>query len=110
MDKMHILWLPNCALRFPRVLPRGEVWSKTHRMSNICWTQLEQLEVVDSINNGLHYISFFFFFFSVFSKAAPMASGDSQARGLIGAVAAGLHHRPNPTRNDEVAGSIPGLA
>ena len=31
-----------------------------------------------------------FFFFWVFSRAAPTAYGDSQARGLIGAVAAGL--------------------
>ena len=27
-----------------------------------------------------------------FPRAAPMANGDSQARGLIGAVATGLHH------------------
>ena len=33
---------------------------------------------------------FFFFFFFVFSRAAPTAHGGSQARGLIGAVAAGL--------------------
>ena len=36
-------------------------------------------------------ISHFFFFFAV-SKAAPEAYGGSQARGLIRAVAAGLHH------------------
>ena len=34
----------------------------------------------------------FFFFFFVFSRAASMAYGDSQARGLIGAIAAGLCH------------------
>ena len=38
---------------------------------------------------------FFFFFFFVFSRAAPMACGGSQARGLIGVVD---------------SGSIPGLA
>ena len=32
------------------------------------------------------------FFFSVFSRAAPTAYRGSQARGLIGAVAANLHH------------------
>ena len=32
-----------------------------------------------------------FFFFLSFSMAAPAAYGDSQARGLIGAVAASLH-------------------
>ena len=34
---------------------------------------------------------FFFFFFLLF-RAAPEAYGSSQARGLIGAIAAGLHH------------------
>ena len=36
---------------------------------------------------------FFFFFFCLFafSRAAPMAYGGSQARGLIGAVATSLH-------------------
>ena len=33
---------------------------------------------------------FFFFFFFVFSRAAPAAYGGSQARGQIGAVAAGI--------------------
>ena len=33
-----------------------------------------------------------FFVFFAFSRAAPAAHGDSQARGLIGAVAAGLRH------------------
>ena len=32
-----------------------------------------------------------FFFFFVFSRAAPEAYGGSQARGLIGAIAVGLH-------------------
>ena len=39
-------------------------------------------------------ILFFFFFFCclfAFSRAAPVACGGSQARGLIGAIAAGLH-------------------
>ena len=38
--------------------------------------------------------SFFFFFFGLFaiSRAASTAYGGSQARGQVGAVAAGLHH------------------
>ena len=44
-----------------------------------------------------------FFCLSAFSRAAPMVYGGSQARGLIGAVAAGLHHSH---RN---AGSEPSL-
>ena len=44
---------------------------------------------------------FFFFFFFVFSTATPVAYRGSQARGLMGAVVAGLHHnhsneRPEP--------------
>ena len=48
----------------------------------------------------------FFFFFLVFfalSRAPPAAYGDSQARGLIGVVAAGLH------QNHSNSGSEPRL-
>ena len=37
------------------------------------------------------FYSTFFFFFLVFSMATPAAHRGSQARGLIGAIAAGLH-------------------
>ena len=39
-------------------------------------------------------LSIFFFFLCLFafSRAIPMAYGGSQARGQMGAVAAGLHH------------------
>ena len=40
----------------------------------------------------LFLFSDFFFFFFVFSRAAPVAYGDSPARGLIRAVAASLRH------------------
>ena len=39
---------------------------------------------------GNHFISFSSFW--VFFRATPMAYGGSQARGPVGAVAAGLHH------------------
>ena len=41
---------------------------------------------------GYAFIYLFYLFFVVFCllRAAPMAYGDSQARGLIGAIAAGL--------------------
>jgi len=41
---------------------------------------------------GFHQFSFFFFFYKNLFRAIPMAYGGSQARGQIGAVAAGLHH------------------
>ena len=59
----------------------------------------------DAIPPALNtFSSFFFFLFSFFfSRAAPTAYGGSQARGLIGASAAGLcHHYSN-------AGSKPRL-
>ena len=43
----------------------------------------------------------FFLFFCLFSffRASPTAYGVSQARGLIGAVAAGLHYRHSNSRS-----------
>ena len=41
--------------------------------------------------HNITQILFFSFFFLLF-RAAPVAPGSSQARGLIGAAAAGLHH------------------
>ena len=40
----------------------------------------------------LHYIIYIYVCLFVFSRAVPAAYGGSQARGLIGAVAVGLHH------------------
>ena len=45
----------------------------------------------------------FFLSFCLFSRAAPVAYGGSQARGPIGAAATGLHH------SDSNAGSEPRL-
>ena len=39
-----------------------------------------------------NFLSFFFFFFFFVFLGAPVAYGDSQARGQIGTVAASLHH------------------
>ena len=41
----------------------------------------------------------FFFFFLVFFRAAPTAPGGSQARGPIGAVAAGLYQSHSNARS-----------
>ena len=45
------------------------------------------------IEKSFLFFLFFFFFFCLFaiSRAASGADGGSQARGLIGAIAAGLH-------------------
>ena len=52
------------------------------------------------------FLSFFFFFFFFLCvcvclfRAAPTAYGGSQARGRIGAVAAGLHHSHSNTKSE----------
>ena len=52
----------------------------------------EEINCAHTSRNVRKYIFFpFFFFFGLF-RAAPVAYGGSQARGPIGAVAAGLHH------------------
>ena len=45
------------------------------------------------------FLSFFFFFLLLF-RATPVAHGDSQARGPIGAVAASLHHSHGNVRSE----------
>ena len=40
------------------------------------------------------------FFFFCLLRAAPTAHGDSQARGLIGAIAANLYHSHGNTRSE----------
>ena len=49
----------------------------------------------------MYYTDYFFFFFAFCRfRAAPMAYGGSQARGLIGAVAAGLHQSHSNARSE----------
>ena len=58
-------------------------------------------------------VAFFFFFLFLFLVffwgAAPTAYGASQARGLIGAVAAGLHHSHSNARSEPCLQPIPQL-
>ena len=60
---------------------------------------------LDDLSQGIHppnYQNTFFFFFWSFclSRAAPAAYGGSQARGPIGAVAAGLHQSHSHARSE----------
>ena len=45
------------------------------------------------------FLFFFFFFFFLLFRATPEAYGGSQARGPVGATAAGLHHSHSNTRS-----------
>ena len=52
---------------------------------------------------------FFFFFFFLLYRAIPMAQGGSQARGLIGATATGLHYSHSNARSEPHLQTIPQL-
>ena len=59
---------------------------------HLMWLQIEPKVIIVKqplINFGFYFI--YLFFFGAF-RAAPEAHGSSQARGGMGAVAAGLHH------------------
>ena len=50
------------------------------------------------------FVTVFVFVFCLF-RAAPITYGNSQARGRIGAVAAGLHHSQGKARSVTTAGA-----
>ena len=55
------------------------------------------------------YLFFFFFGLFAFSRAAPMAHGGSQDRGLIGAVDAGLCHSHSNAGSEQCLQPTPQL-
>ena len=77
------------------ILIRSQAWEPPYTVG---------VDLKDKTNKETDFFFFFFFFFSfflfffffglfAFSRAAPGAYGDSQARGLNGAVATGLLQR-----------------
>ena len=54
-------------------------------------------------------LSLSFFFFLLLYRAVLMAQGDSQARGLIGATATGLHYSHSNARSELHLQTIPQL-
>ena len=63
-------------------------------LPSVCWSNLYHL--------------YLFFFFGLF-RAVPEAYGGSQARGLIGAVATGLHHSRSNSGSEPCLRPIPQL-
>ena len=59
-----------------------------HKFFKVC----ELVSVLQGSSLCPFFQIFFFFGLFVFSRATPSACGGSQARGLIGAAAASLHH------------------
>ena len=70
--------------------PRSKSGDDRHR-SMLCAEQREIASGHPFVVFSLSFFFFFFFFFAI-SRAIPTAYGGSQARGLIRAVAAGIHH------------------
>ena len=62
-----------------------------------CWVDEPCKWAEGSPGQGVSAGHFFFFFFSCLLRAAPIAYGSSQARGQIGATAAGPHHSHSNT-------------
>ena len=58
-------------------------------------------KMAEELQQRLYNFLFFFFlfFFVFFFRAAPTAYGGSQARGLVLAIAAGLHHSHSNARS-----------
>ena len=67
-------------------------FEQMHLGMEISWSHVQEgWGQVNTVFFFFFFFSFFFVFFA-FSRAAPMAYGGSQARGLIGAAATGLRH------------------
>ena len=58
------------------------------------------LEFTYVMNNEIFIYLLLLFCLFAFSRATPAAYGDSQARGLIGAVATGLHQSHSNARSE----------
>ena len=80
----------------------------TFKTFKICSKPAHQLSTQPQDSRQLHFLLCirwlsremkFFFFFCLFFRAAPAAYGGSQARGRIGAVAAGLYHSHSNARS-----------
>ena len=104
------------------MVPWSSLWGRNLKIARIHWPHF----IFSMISNGekVHWLqeeagethpkcpfncelsfSLFFFLF----RATPTASGCSQARGLIGVVAAGLYHSHSNARSDLHLGSTPQL-
>ena len=66
-------------------------WISSHNFS--LFYAFSYRSILTQIRKGLGFVCLFVCLFCLFafSRATPVAYGGSQARGLIGAVAAGLH-------------------
>ena len=61
----------------------------------VCLKQRSWIEIYSNIISGFLFVCLFVWLF----RAVPIAYGGSQARGPIGAAAAGLHHSHSSTRS-----------
>ena len=67
----------------------------------VLWLRLGALVCRVLLPDGVFFVFLFFLFcLFVFSRAAPVAYGGFQARGPIGAIAAGLYHSHSNIRSE----------
>ena len=98
-DKLNFLKTRNfCSMKDPVKRMKIQSIDQEKYLKAIALTEDLRLKDIKNSQNSKLRKCFFVFCFCfcfclfVFSRAAPMAYGGSQARGLIGAAAAGLHH------------------
>ena len=71
-----------------------------HHLASIRAVQVENVHLSLFLSLSLSLSLFFFFFFFGLFRAAPIAYGSSQAKGHIGAVAAGRSHSHSNNRSE----------
>ena len=96
-----------------------EIKDDTNRWKGILCSWVEKNQNPRQSTDSMQFLFSFFFFpsfflarplsLSLFSRATPAAYGGSQARGLIGAVAAGLHQSHSNTGSEPRLRSTPQL-
>ena len=97
---VYLMWfLPLVPGIFPQCILSGGNWSHlTVEYALACVAETGNthrgldLQIWTLLFCGLFFMPFFFFFFFLLFWATPMAHGISQARGQIGATAAGHSH------------------
>ena len=89
-DPSHVCDLHRSSWQRQILDPLGEARDQTHDLMVPSWIRL------CCATTGTPIFPIFILFF----RATPMACGGSRARGLVGAVAAGLHHSHSNARSE----------
>ena len=91
-------WQPLSPSSVPQSTAGLQGWARPSWRQGNVWTPQSQIRWRDSNLVLFKPIPWFQVLFLLFFRASPEAYGSSQARGQIGATAAGLHHSHSHTR------------